>query len=459
MIDLQRYLSAAQKAQAVISQVLDSRPGTSSEYIQGWVLRGTPQNDVIFYAVLDASRIPQPEPFARATHQISSALGGQRVYWGNSTGFRFAVVLTPAKRLPRQIELPTNLPAGRAMIGLRPDGQAAGGKWGDLKHIIVVGYTGSGKSVTTRSLVYQAIRQDFNLVLADLDGTTFPMLADHPSLLAPLANTTDEFIEVLRLALGELEHRSSLYKRAANYPEKIEEYNQWAVANSQEPLKRVLIALDEFNSAVTKTGGPDGKLGKLAVEIASRGRKFGITLLLSAQDFSKEVIGAVRDEVGVIVAHKVNSENVARNVGVAAAAQISERTPGRAITNRWGQIQAFYLDKSHLLSSTQPSDGITPEERAIAEKAKTETNGKISREVLMGWGLGQGEARRLLYAWETRGWAVKDPMRANATFLSPKLLELLTNPPTQPTPTNWLPTLPAQLPTQPTGSLSAGAAD
>lgn len=77
----------------------------------------------------------------------------------------------------------------------------------------------------------------------------------------------------------------------------------------------------------------------------------------------------------------------------------------------------------------------------------------------MGWGLGQGEARRLLYTWETRGWAVKDPMRANATFLSPKLLELLTNPPTQPTPTSWLPTLPTQLPTQPTGSLSAGAAD
>ena len=58
MIDLQRYLPVAQQAQAVISQVLDSRPGTSSEYVQGWVLRGTPQNDVIFYAVLDAGRIP-----------------------------------------------------------------------------------------------------------------------------------------------------------------------------------------------------------------------------------------------------------------------------------------------------------------------------------------------------------------------------------------------------------------
>lgn len=454
MIDLQRYLPVAQRVQAVINQVLDSRSGTSSEYVQGWVLRGTPQNDVIFYAVLDAGRIPQPEPFARATHQISSALGGQRVYWGNSTGFRIAVILTPVKRLPKQINLPANLMAGRALIGLRPDGQAAGGKWSDLKHIIVVGYTGSGKSVTTRSLVYQAIRQDFSLILADLDGTTFPMLAENPALLTPLASTTDEFIEVLRVALGELEHRVSLYKRAANFPENIEEYNLWALANEQEPLKRVMVALDEFNSAITKTGGPDGKLGKLAVELASRGRKFGITLLLSAQDFSKEVIGAVRDEVGVIVAHKVNSENVARNVGVAAAAQISERTPGRAITNRWGQIQAFYLDKSHLMNGVPSASLLAPKEKELAERAMAETGGKISREVLIGWGLGQGEARRLLYDWDLRGWSAKDPMRANATYITPKLVSLLTNLPTQPTPTNWLSTLPTGLPTQPTGFMT-----
>lgn len=452
MIDLQRYLPAAQKAQAVISQVLDSRPGTSSAYIQGWVLRGTPQQDVIFYAVLDASRIPQPEPFARATHQISSALGGQPVYWGNSTGFRFAVVMTPRKRLPRQIDLPDNLPAGRAMIGLRPDGQTAGGKWGDLKHIIVVGYTGSGKSVTTRSLVYQAIRQDFRLILADLDGTTFPMLADHPNLLAPLANTTDEFVDVLRLALGELEHRASLYKWATNYPENIEEYNQWAVANSQEPLKRVLVALDEFNSAVTKTGGPDGKLGKLAVEIASRGRKFGMTLLLSAQDFSKEVIGAVRDEVGVIVAHKVNSENVARNVGVAAAAQISERTPGRAITNRWGQIQAYYLDKSALISGSASEGGLSAEDMALAERALKETDGKVSRDVLEGWGMRHQDARRLQESWKLRGWAANDPLRANGLYITPKLADLLPNRPTCPALPNPYPARPtAAQPAQPHG--------
>ena len=57
MIDVARFLPAAQRAQTIISQVLDNRPGTHSEYVQGWVLRGTQQNDVIFYAVLDAQRI------------------------------------------------------------------------------------------------------------------------------------------------------------------------------------------------------------------------------------------------------------------------------------------------------------------------------------------------------------------------------------------------------------------
>ena len=38
-----------------------------------------------------------------------------------------------------------------------------------------------------RSIVYQAIKQDFGLILGDLDGATFPMLAQHPALICPLA--------------------------------------------------------------------------------------------------------------------------------------------------------------------------------------------------------------------------------------------------------------------------------
>jgi len=110
------------------------------------------------------------------------------------------------------------------------------------------------------------------------------------------------------------------------------------------------------------------------------------------------------------------------------------------------------------MAGAQNTVALTPQEKTLAEQALAETGGKISREVLKSWGLGQGEARRLLYDWELRGWSAKDPMRANATYIMPKLVNLLTNLPTQPTPTNWLPTLPTGLPTQPTGFMS-GAAD
>jgi len=453
MIDVQRYLPVAQKAQAVINQVLDNRPGTNSDYIHEWVLRGTPQNDVFLYAILDASRIPRPEPFEQATHHISSVLQGLPVYWGNSTGFRYAVVLSPVKRLPKKIELPTALPAGRLLIGQRVDGQTAGGKWGELRHMIIVGTTGGGKSVTLRSIVYQALQQNFHLVLADLDGTTFPMLSGHTNLLAPLATNPDEFISALQTALGELEHRSALYKAASTvYPENIEEYNEFAIANGKEPLKRVLVALDEYNSAVMESGGANGDLSRLAIELASRGRKFGISLVLGAQEFSREIIGSVRDQIGVVIAHKVMSDGVARNVGVAAAAQISDRSPGRAITNRWGQVQCYHIDKSLLVKKALmgPAAALNDEENTIAWRAVTESGGKISLEVLMGWGMGQREARRLQDAWKLRGWAANDPARANGLYITGKMpIEPIsvTNRQTRQTLTNPVQTRQTNLPT------------
>jgi hypothetical protein len=292
--------------------------------------------------------------------------------------------------------------------------------------MIVVGQTGAGKSVTVRSIVYQAIKQDFGLILGDLDGATFPMLAQHPALLCPLAQSERDFVNVLRAALAEIENRTRLYQGAANFPETIEEYN----VESAEPLKRVLVVLDEFNSAVSNSGGANGELAKLAAQVAWRGRKFGVTLVFAAQDFSKEIIGRVRDQVGAVIAHRVRSEEVARNLGLAAAVRISEKTPGRAITDRWGQIQSYYLDKSLLMGGgvVALAEALTAEERALAERAERETNGRVSLEVLMNrFQMGQRESRRLQDDWKLRGWAANDPQRDNSLYITPKLVILLTS--------------------------------
>jgi hypothetical protein len=96
-------------------------------------------------------------------------------------------------------------------------------------------------------------------------------------------------------------------------------------------------------------------------------------------------------------------------------------------------------------------------ERALAGRALAETEGKISRDVLMGWGLGQQEARRLQEDWRLRGWAFNDVQRANGLYITPKLVVLLTSQPTQPTLTNCQPTQPTGQPTQPTDLASCGA--
>jgi hypothetical protein len=55
----------------------------------------------------------------------------------------------------------------------------------------------------------------------------------------------------------------------------------------------------------------------------------------------------------------------------------------------------------------------------------SETDGKISLEVLMSWSIGHRDARRLQDEWKMRGWAANDPRRKNSLYITPKLADLL----------------------------------
>lgn len=441
------YQQRAMEVAQVTGNVLTQRPGTDPGAIRQWLLTTTAQGDVWLFAELDDQRIPRFEPYEQAAHHLSSSLRGMPVLISNHTGLRLAFLLSPVRTLPAKVLLPDELRPGRVLLGMRSSGGPVSGTWDQLGHVLVAGITGGGKSVTLRSLVYQALRQECNLILADYDNSTFRALEGHPALLTGLATDQDGFSEALRAARGEIERRKALYSLCPTFPESMSEYNDWARKAFQAPLKRLVVVLDEFNNAVGEMGGLNGELMNNTLQVARRGRKFGITLVISSQEFSKEVIGRVRDQMGVMIVHRMRDAAVAQNVGMASAAKISPNRPGRAITDRWGMLQMYFLDKSRLIQDATVTELMSDAERTIAERAMAETEGIISREILTGWSMGFREAVRLQEDWKLRGWAIKDPQRANALCIAPKLIDLLHNCTTCTTRTTAA--QPAQLPAQP----------
>lgn len=399
-----------------------------------WIL--TQERELLWlFGVLDVQRLERLEQYTQAAvlHQLATELGGRPVYLSNTSGLRYAVLLSAPPRLPQRVAFP-GMRRGYVLLGQSYTGGTLAVPWPRLGHLLVAGKTGSGKSTFDRLVVAQALAEGWRLLLADVDGATFPMLADHPALLAPLARTPAEVLTVVERALGECDHRAALYGQVAGFPEDLAEYNALAGRAGAAPLPRVLVVLDEFNAAVLATGGVKGPLATTVAQLGWRGRKFGIHLLFSAQEFTKAVVGPVRDQISAAFCFRVRGAEAARAVGCPDAVSIPESRPGLAVTDRWGPVQTFYLDKTVLIQAGQGAGptALTPEEQRLICWALAENAGYLSlSDIQAQLDCGPRPARRLAEEWETRGWLGKDAQAGNRRQITSKLQALsdkLTNP-------------------------------
>ena len=376
------------------------------------------------FGVLDVRQVERLEQYMSEAllHHLSTALGGLPVYLSNTSGLRYAVLLNKPPRLPKRVAFPGR-ETGVVQVGLRSLGGAAVTSWEGMGHALVAGMTGSGKSTFLRLLVYQALSEGARLLLADREGRTFPMLAEHPALLGPIAQTPQAVLELLDAARGECEHRSALYDEVGGFPDDLEEYNALALAAGTEPLPRLLVILDEYNATVVESGRTGTAIAEAAAGLGWTGRKYGVNLVFAAQDFTKRVVGAVRDQVSTVACFRVRNADTARNVGCAEAAQI--KRPGLAVTDRWGPVQTYYLDKSALIAVGERRTAALPEEAARLARLAVDQGGRMTLGDLAQWGVATGERRRLLEEWRRRGWVEKDAMRGNAHYVTDRLVGLL----------------------------------
>jgi hypothetical protein len=376
-------------------------------------------------------------------HQLSTTLKGQPVTYSNHTGFRIVTVIEDVREvLPARLESPEHLPE-YVRLGRDDSNQEIAIPWSKFGHGLIVGMTGSGKSSALRAIAASALQDDLLLILADLHDNTFPMLAGHRNLLAPVAHTVNEFIDRMRLIREVIEQRKDAFQALhaqGLYPDDLAEFN--AHVEPTQRLPRVIALFDEFSSACDQDGGKNGALAHLAFQDVTEARKFGINLIFSGQSISADLVGPMRDQITTRLCFRVARKEISRIVVGRSGAELIQQ-PGRALTER-GTLQAYYFDKQRLIDlahmecsedACNTSQPITPpidqthampqEMVALAEQCLRENDGKFTEAWLRAIGLGQKEARRQQAQWARRGWIECDPQQGNAWVLASSVRQCL----------------------------------
>ncbi|MCP4542292.1 MAG: hypothetical protein GY832_34655 [Chloroflexi bacterium] len=413
-----RYVLASQNVARRTPAVLQAR-GLDSQTLRGWYLT-TDRDEVWLFAEVNTRRIERLEQYTTLalTHQISTVCDGIPVLVSNSDGLRYCFLLSPRPRLPRSADFP-GCSRGLLHLGVGQFGQPLTIRWEDLGHLLVAGDVRMGKSNLLRLIIHQAIAEGSRMFLADISRTTFPMLAEHPALIAPLAETPKQAHTSVAQALAECDHRSILYSAAPGFPDKLEEYNATMLKTGGDPLPRLLVVIDEYNATVVANGGSRGRFIQDVASLCWQGPKFGVNVVVAAQDFEKRIVGRMRDQTNA-VCFRVASRELARAVNCAGADRIQAPQKGRAIANRWGLFQVYQFDKTLMLAT--PTTPLSAVERTMIVWALESNDGYLSlKEIRDHARLTSHAARALALDWQRRGWLEKDNTAGNKRRVTGKL--------------------------------------
>lgn len=405
-----------------IRGVLERFPGTTPDAIMGAVLTEA-QVGRIMFILLDPAKMEKVAPYESAdVLKLISAQIRFPTFWGNrSHGFRYVIHMVSRRSagLPKTTQF-DGWQAGRVILGLSRTGYALAHTWHEFGHAIIAGITQFGKSNTLRVLFTQAVHERHLIYLGNFASNTWNPLVDvQHTQIKMLVNTPEDYLNVIRALVEERARRQEMFFSCPGSPDNLDEYNHHA----SQPLPRIVAFLDEFSAAIESVGGAKSELSIKTVELLKTALKYGIQLVLAGQDFYVSDIGHLVNHCSTRVCLRVNNPHLSRAlVGTTGAEKL--KTPGRALTNKWGYTQIAMITKEQMLKSlSSPSSGMNPSEEKLASElwSYAEQPGWMDIErIRKATGSSQDKARALRMDFVTRGLAKHFPDRNNAIYLTTK---------------------------------------
>ncbi len=191
-----------------------------------------------------------------------------------------------------------------------------------MRHLLIAGTTGSGKSVMTNtlimSLLYHNAPSDMRLIIVDPKQVEMVAYNDIPHLLTPVITDTAKALSAMKWAVGEMDRRYSQMaeekvKKITEYNKKMEQKQKDGIKDDDpntEKMPYIVIVIDEMSDLMMQASKD---LEPLIVRIAQLGRAAGMHLVLATQKpIVKVITGLIKGNIPSRIAFHVLSSMESR---------------------------------------------------------------------------------------------------------------------------------------------------
>ncbi len=204
------------------------------------------------------------------------------------------------------------------VIGKNISGKPIVADLADMRHLLIAGTTGSGKSVMTNtlimSLLYRNAPSDMRMIIVDPKKVEMRAYNDIPHLLTPIITSTEKALSAMKWAAGEMDRRYDLMadegvKTISDYNKKMSKNPVAANAGKDAPatenskMPYIVIVIDEMSDLMMQASK---ELEPLIVRIAQLGRAAGMHLVLATQKpIVKVITGLIKSNIPSRIAFRV----------------------------------------------------------------------------------------------------------------------------------------------------------